>query len=78
MNENDNPPPKISKLLWLLLMLALMTIYILLAARLIDALFSENIIMQLISYILAGVIWVYPAKKIMYFVNRTDTENEEQ
>ncbi|MCC3861330.1 DUF2842 domain-containing protein [Pseudemcibacter aquimaris] len=75
---NENPPPKISKLLWLLLMLAVMTIYILLVARLIDALFAGNIIMELISYILAGIIWVFPAKKIMFIINRTDTDNGDQ
>ena len=70
---SDNPPPQISKLLWLLLMLAIMTIYILLVARLIDAFFSGNIIIELICYILAGIIWIFPAKKIMYKINRTDT-----
>lgn len=75
---SDNPPPKISKLLWLLLMLALMTIYILVVTRLIDAFFSGNIFIEMLCYIVAGIIWIFPAKKIMFKINRTDTNIGDQ
>ena len=75
---SDNPPPKISKLLWLLLMLALMTIYILVITRLIDAFFSGNIIVEMICYIVAGIVWIFPAKKIMFKINGTITDNGDQ
>jgi hypothetical protein len=70
----DNSSPKFSKLLWLLFMLALMTIYILVVSRLIDALFSGNIVMEMICYVIAGIVWIFPAKKIMFKINRTDTD----
>ncbi|MDG1707647.1 MAG: DUF2842 domain-containing protein [Emcibacteraceae bacterium] len=72
----DSPPPKISKLLWLLLMLAIMTVYILVMARLIDALFSGNIVMEIICYLIAGILWIFPAKKIMFKINRTDRDGQ--
>lgn len=75
---SENPPPKISKLLWLLLMLTLMTIYILVVARLIDAFFSGNIIIEMICYIVAGIVWIFPAKKIMFKINGTITDNGDQ
>ena len=56
-------------------MLALMTIYILLVARLIDAFFSGNVIIEMICYIIAGIVWIFPAIKIMFKINRTDTNN---
>jgi len=75
---SDSPPPKFSKLLWLLLMLALMTIYILVVTRLIDAFFSSNIIIEMICYIVAGIVWIFPAKKIMFKINGTITDNGDQ
>ncbi|MDG1858891.1 MAG: DUF2842 domain-containing protein [Emcibacteraceae bacterium] len=72
----DNAPPKLSKLLWLMLMLAIMTLYILVVARLIDALFSGNIVMEIICYLIAGIIWIFPAKKIMFKINRTDRDDQ--
>lgn len=73
---SDTSPPKFSKLLWLLLMLAIMTLYILLVSRLIDALFSGNIVMEMICYLIAGIIWIFPAKKIMFKINRTDLDDK--
>ncbi len=72
MSEEEKP--KVSKLLWLLVMTIAMIIYILFVTRLIDALFSGNIIMELICYVIAGIIWIYPAKWVMFKINRTDTE----
>lgn len=68
----EQSSPKVSKLLWLLLMLALMTIYILVISRLIDAFFSSNIILELICYLIAGIIWIFPAKWVMFKINRSD------
>ena len=51
-----------------------MTIYILVVSRLIDALFSGNIVMEMICYVIAGIVWIFPAKKIMFKINRTDTD----
>lgn len=67
----DTPPPKISKLLWLLLMIFLMVLYILLVSRLIDAFFAGNIMLELICYLVAGIVWIYPAKLIMFKINAT-------
>jgi len=53
-------------------MLAVMTLYILVITRLIDALFSENIAMEIICYFIAGIIWIFPAKWIMFKINGTD------
>lgn len=53
-------------------MLLLMVIYILLITRLIDAFFSGNIIVELICYLIAGIVWIFPAKWIMFKINRTD------
>lgn len=68
----EKSSPKVSKLLWLLLMLALMTVYILVISRLIDAFFSSNIILELICYLIAGIIWIFPAKWVMFKINRSD------
>jgi len=68
----EKSSPKVSKLLWLLLMLALMTVYILVISRLIDAFFSSNIILELICYFIAGIIWIFPAKWVMFKINRSD------
>lgn len=64
--------PQISKLLWLLVMIGVMIIYILIIARLIDAFIPNNIVFELISYFIAGIIWIFPAKWIMFKINRTD------
>ncbi len=77
MNEPEPTAPKISKLLWLLLLMALMMIYILLVARLIDAFFSGNILLEMISYVVAGIIWIFPAKWVMFKLNRTDQTGNE-
>lgn len=63
--------PKISKLLWLLFIMALMVVYLLLVSRLIDAFFGGNIMLELISYLVAGIIWIFPAKWIMFKINKT-------
>lgn len=72
----DQPAPKISKLLWLLLMIGLMVVYLLLISRLIDALFSGNIILEVICYLVAGIIWIFPAKWVMFKINATDNTGE--
>lgn len=69
--------PKLGKLLWLLAMIAVMVIYILLITRLIDAFFSDNIILELVSYFVAGIIWIFPAKWVMFKLNRTDQTGNE-
>ena len=69
---SDQSSPKIGKLLWLLFMIGIMVIYLLVVSRLIDAFFSGNIIMEMICYIAAGIIWIFPAKWLMFKVNRTD------
>ena len=53
-------------------MLVIMTLYILVITRLIDALFSGNITMEIICYFVAGIIWIFPAKWIMFKINRKD------
>ena len=63
--------PKISKLFWLILMIIVMILYILIVTRLIDDFISGNIILELISYFIAGIIWVFPAKWIMFKINGT-------
>lgn len=68
------PTPKISKLLWLLLMIFLMAVYLLLISRLIDAFFGGNIMLELICYLIAGIIWIFPAKWIMFKINKTGDE----
>lgn len=69
--------PKIKKLPWLLFMIAIMVLYILVASRLIEAFFAGNIALELISYFVAGIIWIFPAKWIMFKVNRTDHSGEQ-
>ncbi len=69
---SEKSTPKLGKLPWLLLMIVVMTIYILLVARLIDAFFAGNIMLELICYIIAGIIWIFPAKWVMFKINRTD------
>ena len=69
---SEQSTPQIRKLFWLLLMIVIMTIYILLVTRLIDAFFSGNIVLELICYLVAGIIWIFPAKWVMFKVNRTD------
>lgn len=69
---SEQPPPKIGKLFWLLFMIGIMIIYILVITRLIDAFFGGNIVMEMICYIVAGIIWIFPAKWLMFKVNRTD------
>ncbi|MBL4601226.1 MAG: DUF2842 domain-containing protein [Emcibacteraceae bacterium] len=64
--------PKFSKLLWLLFIIGVMVLYLLLISRLIDAFFSGNIILELICYFVAGIVWIFPAKWIMFKINRTD------
>lgn len=64
--------PKISKLIWLLVVLAIMTLYILVITRLIDAFFVGNIMLEIICYFIAGIVWIFPAKWIMFKINRTD------
>jgi hypothetical protein len=64
--------PKISKLLWLLFMIAMMVIYLLIISRLIDAFFAGNIVLEIISYSIAGIVWIFPAKWIMFKINGTD------
>ena len=68
----ETSSPKFSKLLWLLLMIAAMTIYILVVSRLIDAFFAGHIILELIGYLIAGIIWIFPAKSIMFKINSTN------
>ena len=46
-----------------------MTLYILVISRLIDAFFSSNIALELICYLVAGIIWIFPAKWIMFKIN---------
>ncbi|MCP5381501.1 MAG: DUF2842 domain-containing protein [Kordiimonadaceae bacterium] len=74
---SEKSSPKFSKLLWLLLMIAAMTIYILVISRLINAFFSGHIILELIGYLIAGIIWIFPAKSIMYKINRTNAPGKE-
>ena len=50
-------------------MLGLMTLYILVISRLIDAFFSSNIALELICYLMAGIVWIFPAKWIMFRIN---------
>lgn len=69
--------PKIGKLFWLLLMIVVMAVYMLLITRLIDAFFSGNIILELLCYIVAGIIWIFPAKWVMFKLNRTDQNGNE-
>ena len=64
--------PKFSKLLWLLFIIGVMVLYLLLISRLIDAFFSGNIMLELICYCVAGIVWIFPAKWIMFKINRTD------
>ena len=61
--------PKISKLLWLIFMLIVMTLYLLVVSRLIDSLFTDNRSLQFICYFVAGIIWIFPAKWVMFAVN---------
>jgi hypothetical protein len=63
--------PKISKLFWLLFMIAIMVLYILVITRLINDFFSGNIILELLCYFIAGIIWIFPAKWIMFKINTT-------
>lgn len=69
--------PKISKLIWLLIMIAIMVLYLLVVSRLIDALFTDNIVAQIICYSIAGIIWIFPAKWIMFKINGTDQSGTE-
>lgn len=69
--------PKIGTLLWLIIFIIAMCLYILLVTRLIDAFFSGNILLEMISYILAGILWIFPAKWIMFKLNRTDQTGNE-
>jgi len=64
--------PKFSKLLWLLFMIIIMVLYLLFISRLIDAFFAGNIMLELICYLIAGIIWIFPAKWIMFKINGTD------
>ncbi len=69
--------PKIGTLLWLIIFIVIMCVYILLVTRLIDAFFAGNILMEMISYILAGILWIFPAKWIIFKLNRTDQTGNE-
>lgn len=69
--------PKFSKLIWLLFLILVMVIYMLLVTRLIDAFFSGNILLEMICYIVAGIIWIFPAKWVMFKLNRTDKSGNE-
>lgn len=74
---SNRSTPKIKKLPWLLFMIGIMVLYILVASRLIDAFFSGNIALELICYFIAGIIWIFPAKWIMFKINRTDQSGEQ-
>ncbi|MEZ5758471.1 MAG: DUF2842 domain-containing protein [Emcibacteraceae bacterium] len=74
---SEKSSPKFSKLLWLMLMIAAMVIYILIISRLIDAFFSGHIMLELIGYMVAGIIWIFPAKPIMYKINSTKIPGKE-
>jgi hypothetical protein len=69
--------PKIGTLLWLIIFIVIMCVYILLVTRLIDAFFAGNILMEMISYILVGILWIFPAKWIIFKLNRTDQTGNE-
>jgi hypothetical protein len=69
--------PKIGTLLWLIIFIFIMCVYILLVTRLIDAFFAGNILMEMISYILVGILWIFPAKWIIFKLNRTDQTGNE-
>lgn len=56
----------------MLFMIVIMALYLLVISRLIDALFSGNIILELICYLIAGIVWIFPAKWIMFKINKTD------
>jgi len=66
------PAPKINKLLWLFFMIFIMVLYLLVISRLIDAFFSGNIMIELLCYLIAGIVWIFPAKWIMFKINKTD------
>lgn len=58
-------------------MIALMTIYLLVISRLIDAFFSSNIVIELICYLVAGIVWIFPAKWLMFKINGNKQSGKE-
>lgn len=53
--------PSLKKFFGIMVILIGLTIYAIVAASLIQAFFAEHIVLQLICYMIAGIVWIFPA-----------------
>ncbi|WP_321389133.1 DUF2842 domain-containing protein [Emcibacter sp.] len=53
--------PSFKKFSGILIILIGLTLYALLVSRLIEAFFADHIVLQLICYLVAGIVWIFPA-----------------
>lgn len=59
-----------SKLFWIMIFIAALALYVLVASRLIEAFIPEHIVLELVCYIVAGIVWIIPAKGAIQRINR--------
>ncbi|WP_417319363.1 DUF2842 domain-containing protein [Emcibacter sp.] len=53
--------PSFKKFAGIMVILFGLALYALLATRLIEAVFADHIVLQLICYLIAGIVWIFPA-----------------
>ncbi|MFC7049149.1 DUF2842 domain-containing protein [Emcibacter nanhaiensis] len=53
--------PSFKKFAGIMAILIGLAIYALVVTRLIEAFFAEHIVLQLICYLIAGIVWIFPA-----------------
>lgn len=64
--------PALKKLLGLVALMVGLLVYALLAMRLAVAVLPENLIVQTIFYVIAGVAWVLPARPLVRWMQSGD------
>ncbi|WP_138379099.1 DUF2842 domain-containing protein [Luteithermobacter gelatinilyticus] len=67
--------PSLKKLFGIVILMIGLSVYALLASRLIEAIFADQIVMQLICYLIAGIVWIFPA---YWVLNRTFSHKADQ
>ncbi len=67
--------PSARKLLGLVVLLAGLGVYALLAMRLAVAVLPENLIVQTLFYLVAGTAWVLPARPLVRWMQSGDAKS---
>lgn len=60
--------PQIRKPLGVLLVIVLLTVYVLVAARLADPILSLPVLAQVPLWIALGIIWIFPMKPLVRWI----------